>query len=512
MTTATLLVGGRVFTGRRYVESLLVEGPRVLAVGPESEVRRQAPTGTERLDLRSRLVVPGLADAHLHLGELARERQALDLRAVTSIPALLELFRSAAEQRPGAPLVGRGLDPERLAEQRWPTPGELDHAGSGRPVVVQHVSGHAAVANAAAVETGADGTTDPRRGPPQPGLLLEEELAVLRPVVQEALPLTPEGVQRTAQELVAFGITAVGTMNTGSEELAALRQLDADRRLPLQVRAYPPLGAAPDEATSGAGPGGRFAIAGVKGFLDGAFGPRTAWLRGPYTDDPSTVGVARGEDPALVTALEDAARHGLSPALHAIGDRAVERAVRLLRSCASGRAPSRIEHASLTPPELHGPLRAARLHLVVQPGFLLSDVWLGRRLGPERARWGYAFRTLRDLGMPLAGSSDAPFDEVDPWWGMLAAVRRRDAYGRSANPRSDEALPELESLGLYTVGAHAALGVPGGELVGGAPTSFVVLRTPRLGDALTGGRDAIQEVWVDGRSAVPASLGSDGRR
>jgi hypothetical protein len=339
MTEAVLVVGGRVFTGRRYAEALLVEGPRVVVAGTEAQVRREAPTGADRIDLSSSLVVPGLADAHLHLGELTREREALDLGPVASISALQEHLRRRAEERPRGPLVGRGLDLETLAERRWPTVAELDAAVADRPVVLQHASGHAAVANSPALERAYGPVRGGRPDGPRNGVVVEEELDALRPVVREGLPLTPEAVERTMRELAALGLTAVGTMNTGEEELSILRQLDRDGRLPFRVRAYPPIGRVPEGALLGERDGGRLRVVGVKAFLDGAFGPRTASICGPYADDASTEGIDRGDDASLRGALDEACRRGLGPALHAIGDRAVERAIRLLSGRPAARSP-----------------------------------------------------------------------------------------------------------------------------------------------------------------------------
>ena len=505
MTEATLFVGGRVYTGRRYVEALLVEGATVVAVGTEASVRRAAPTGADRRDLGSALVVPGLADAHLHLGDLSRERFALDLSPATSITALQDRIREASRRHPRGPLVGVGLDVERLVERRWPGAGELDAVVADRPVVLYHVSGHAAVVNTATLGRGPPGIVDrPDRLRGPEGLLVEEELLGLEPIVAEALPLTADGLEATMGDLVQLGVTAVGAMNPEADELRLLDQLGAQGRLPLRVRAYPPLGPKVPSPRVPARPEDRFLIVGVKGFLDGAFGPRTASLDDPYSDAPATQGISRGDDHVLRQQLDEAVDAGLAPALHAIGDHAVSRAARLLKGRGSRAVPARIEHASLTPPGLLGPLRASDAHLVVQPGFLLTDLWLRGRLGRERSRWAYAFRTLADAGIPLAGSSDAPYDAVDPWRAMCAAVDRADDLGRSANPAPDEALTETEAFGMYAHGAHQALGDPqGGRLEPGARADLVVLSAPRLGEAIRRGVTAVRETWVEGRPFVP---------
>jgi predicted amidohydrolase YtcJ len=509
VTDATLFVGGRVFTGRRYVEALLVEAGKVVATGPEASVRRDTPTGADRVDLRAVLVVPGLADAHLHLGEMTRTREGFDAREPRSIEQLGARLRKWSEDHPHGAVVGRGLDFDALAERRAPTASELDAAVADRPVVLYHASGHAAVANTLTLERafGGGGSISPPGT--APGLVVEEALEALRPIVQEALPLLPHAMEATVRELTELGITAVGTMNTGAAELSILKELDAAGRLPIRVRAYPSIDRVSEfRAPGGRGARNRLQVVGVKGFLDGAFGPRTAALRDGYADAPASRGVERGLDAELGAALEMAHLAGLAVALHAIGDRAVARASRLLSGASPRDPPDRIEHASLTPPDLVAELRPLGGVLAVQPGFVLSDTWLADRLGPGRARWAYAFRTLSDLGIALAGSSDAPYDPPDPWRGMRAAVRRQDELGRSANPWPDQALSEPEALALYTTGSHRAIGIDaGGELEPGAPADLVILSCRSLGEAIVRGGSVVRETWVSGRRLPRADTG-----
>lgn len=512
MTGATLLVGGRIYTGRRYAEALLVQDDRVVAVGPEEAVRRSVPSGTDRLDLVGRLVVPGLADAHLHLGMMTRARAGADVTDVRSIPELGRRLALWAETHPRVPVVGGGLTLETLAERRWPTAQELDGAVPDRPVVVFHASGHAAVANTRALDAASASGGTIRQGGGSPGVLVEQQLEALWPLVTEALPLTPVGIEEVVRELTGLGITAVGTMNSGPEELSVLRELDGAGRLPIRVRAYPPLALALERGLRGERRDrGAFAVVGVKVFLDGAFGPRTASLSEPYADDPGTRGVEREDDARLREALAIAHRQELTPALHAIGDRAVARATGLLSELSREGGPARIEHASLTPPPVLEHLRTLGARLVVQPGFVLSDVWLAARLGPARTRWAYAFRMLSDLGVLLGGSSDAPYDPPDPWRGMRAAVHRGDELGRSANPWPEQALTEPEALALYATGAHRALGDErSGSLEVGSSADLVILSVPRLGEAIRAGVDAVEATWVGGtpvyrRPPTPAS-------
>jgi predicted amidohydrolase YtcJ len=511
MSEATLWTGGRIFTGERYVESLLVENGRVVAAGPAAEVRRQAPTGAEHEPLDGRLAIPGLVDAHLHLVEIARVPLALDLSAARSLDELRSLVtRWAADHRDG-PIVGRGWHEDRLRERRAPTLRDLDPAVPDRPVVLHHASGHAAVLNTAALTAGGLGNT---AGAPASGtigrfadgspngLLYEQTYRSVVGPLERAIPLPGAQLESTLRSLLAVGLTRVGTLSASAEEVAALRELDAAGRLPLTVRAYlrlAQLDEMPDSLLRART--GRFSIVGAKAFVDGAFGPRTAWLSEPYADDPTGSGLPVGDEEGLAEKIAAAAGRGLSPAVHAIGDRAIDRVARLLEPWTSKPGPpARMEHVALTPPRTLDRLDRVRPTLVVQPGFLWSDWWLSARLGRSRARWAYLFRTLIDRGHRVAGSSDAPYDPTDPWRGIRAAVARRDARGLSANPNPSEALGGEEALALYTSGAAGALGDRDeGRLEPGCSADLVVLRYARLSEAVGANDSPVRETWVGGR-------------
>ena len=514
MGEARLFRDGRIFTGKRYVEALLVEDGRVRSAGSLASVERAAPRGTEVERLGGGLVIPGLVDAHLHLAEATRTREGLDVAAPRSIDELVLLVKNWADAHPLGALVGRGWDAERFAGGQWPLAVDLDHAVSERPVVLYHVSGHAAVVNSAALSAaGLDASSpDPahgrigRRADGTPdGCLFEAAMALMGPVVAEASRPDPAGTRRTLAYAASLGLTTVATMSTGPEEAAALRSLAGSGELPIRVRLYLRLSRLGEFSPASLGPAGRpgrFAVVGTKGFTDGAFGPRTAWLTGPYADRPDEVGLAVGSDAELSSGIERTVGLGLAPALHAIGDRAVERAARLLAPW-SGRtkAPVRIEHAALTPPGLWPLLEEVRPALVVQPGFVWSDHWLADRLGAGRARWAYAFRSLLARGLLLAGSSDAPYDPIDPWRGLQAAVGRVDPQGRSANPSPDEGLDPESAVRLYTLNAGLALGAVGlGTLEPAAPADLVVLAAADLPSAVACGALCVRSTWVDGEA------------
>ena len=522
MTDSELFVGGRVFTGRRYCDALLVESGEVLVAGAEAEARRATPTGASVHTLRGTLVVPGLIDAHVHVAELTRSREGLDLGGVRSVEQLVETVRRWAGQHPSGRLEGRGWDPERFPGGTWPSRRDLDRAVADRPVVLVHASGHALVTNSVALA--AAGFTRTTPDPPggrigrEPdgapdGRLFESAIGALEHRLGRAELPKPDGLLRTLRVAAALGLTTLGAMSADPEEAAILRELARSRAFPGRVRIYL-RGNRWEEyyrTPSGpAGPPGRFAVVGVKAYTDGAFGTRTAWLSEPYVDDPGNSGVPVAVDAELRTLLGTSRDRGLAPALHAIGDRAIAYSLeRLAEFPRTSGPPARIEHAALTPPALFEALARGRPALVVQPGFVWSDHWLSSRLGAARARWAYAFRTLTDRGHLLAGSSDAPYDPVDPWRGVRAAVHRTDPEGRSANPTATEALTPEEAIRLYTANAGAALGEATlGLLEPGSRGDLVVLGSATLEHAISAGSAGVRETWVDG---VRLSRESDSR-
>jgi predicted amidohydrolase YtcJ len=511
---------GRVFTGRRTVDALLVEDGRVTAAGAESEVARRAPTGTEVHDLQGHLLLPGLIDAHLHVAELTRAREGLALEGIPSLVALVERVRAWAEAHPSGAIVGRGWQVEQFREQRAPGRAELDRASTDRPIVLYHASGHAAAVNSSALaaagpiseSTGGRVGREPD-GTPN-GLLYEDAMRPVASIASAAFPPEPDALARTLRFAATFGLTTVATMSTSPEELSALRRLAAGAGLPIRVRAYVRLALLDDFAPGdlgGPAADGSLGVTGVKAFADGAFGPRTAWLAEPYADAPTECGVPIGDEEALARAVAEVVARGLAPAVHAIGDRAVARALQVLeRAVGPTRGPARIEHAALTPPALLPALDRVRPALVVQPGFVWSDFWLAERLGRERSRWSYAFRTLADRGHLLAGSSDAPFDPVDPWRGLAACVRRTDPQGRSANAVPAESVPIEEALRFYTANGGRALGEPDlGNLEVGARADLVRTRAVDLSRALAAGARAVAETWVGGHR-LPVREGHPG--
>lgn len=496
MVDAVAYVDARVWGGPRRAEALLAVGGTIETVGSSRQVLRARPTGTVVRRAEGRLIIPGLIDPHLHLAETVVAPTMIDVRAARSTRALQRRLAVAAEEGDGV-VLGGGWDQEQFTDRRWPTRRDLDAVVRDRAVALYRVCRHAAVVNSAMLaQLGVDrDTPDPPGGRigrdddggPN-GLLFERAVGPLRRFAVERFAKDPAGQRAFSRHANRTGLTAVGAMSVGFEELAVLRPTGRRAVAMPRIRAYLRVDAAsgrfPRRGSRGPAP-----VVGVKAIIDGSFGSQTAALDRPYSDRPGERGVSYWTDSALEPVLRRARAAGLTPALHAIGDAALRQAIGSLRRTGSG--PSRVEHASLVPPALLGPLGRLNGTVVVQPRFPHSDTWLPSRLG-ARCRHAYRFRTMIAAGIRLAGSSDSPVEPMDPWTGLKAAVERPDAPA--------EALDADQALGMYTHGAARALDAPElGRLAPGAAADFVVLDARDVGAAIQRGSLVVRETWRAGR-------------
>lgn len=433
---------------------VLSPGKGVLYAGSESGVKRFAPV--QVIDVDQRLVVPGLADAHTHLLPAALSRGRLDLRSVRSIEELKERVRSAAlSTGRGEWIIGSGWDQDKMRERRYPTRYDLDEAVADKPVVVVRVCGHVAVLNSVAMrelgllEAGEKTGEFIQVEDGKPTGVVFESLVgyVLSKLPLPPLPKLEEWVKQVLAEYLSYGVAAIHSMSVSETELEVVDSLVKKGEIIQEYRAY----VEHSEYSRGLHRKYPHLVSGVKLFADGSFGARTAALRESYSDAEGS-GTLLLNSKAMVELASAAAAEGLEVAVHAIGDRAVEEAFKAARKAGN----IRIEHASLTPPDLLEEVAVLKPRISVQPHFVLSDTWIVERLG-GRASWVYAFKSLSSAGARLMGSSDSPVEPLNPWLGVYAAVERGREEKLSIHGYSwFEALSFSEAVKLYS--EHATTG------------------------------------------------------
>lgn len=475
---------------------------RIRAVGDASELHRQAPRDIPTYDLPDAIVTPGFVDAHTHFSMWALGRRRVQLAGAGS--------RDEAARRVGAAvpvqgwIVGQGWD-----ANDWPHAPDraaLD-AVQPAPVYLDSLDVHAAWVNSAALAVAGitRDTLDPAGGlivrdavGEPTGVLLERAVELVRPHLPDPPPDVLDAALRDGQ-MEAHGLGLTGIHNVeGDAVLDAFRRLEARDGLRLRVLFHPPVASLPtlvgQRIRSGMG-SDWLRIGGVKLFLDGSLGSRTAWMLEPYGGSRDC-GLPITSEAEAALAIRTGADAGLAATVHAIGDAAVRRALDLLAPAARTALPHRIEHFQCVSDADLDRAAAAGIVASMQPAHLLTDVPLVERHWGARGRGAYAFRTLQRRGTTLAFGSDAPVASLDPREGLYAALARRDASGAPSDGwRPEERIGFADAVRAYTAGPAVAAGGTerSAALVPGRPADLVAWSFPAEvergdGDAARAGR------------------------
>lgn len=518
-----LFRGGRVLgtdAGAPPASALAVADGRILWIGDDAGADAWIAPDTEVVELQGRALLPGFADAHLHLRGVADQLAEVDLTGVPSYAELVRRVEAAAAARPpGTWILGRGWDQNDWPDTRFPNHGALSLATPEHPVVLTRIDGHALLANAEALRRaglGAD-TADPEGGRllrdaegQLSGVLVDTAMAPLRAVIPDTSEAeTRRRLAAAIPVLHAYGITSVHDAGVDRDTAELLAALDREDALPLRVHImlragvfdleHPARNPVPVHDVNG---NGRVQLRAIKAMGDGALGSRGAALLEPYSDEPGHRGLIVTPEARVEALARYALAHGWQLCTHAIGDRA-NRSVLDAYERALADAPAeldhrfRVEHAQvLHPRELP---RFAELGVIpsMQAQHQTSDApWAGRRLGPERTALAYAWRSLVDSGVPIPGGSDAPVEIPDPLLAFHAAVTRRDVHGEPPGGwHPEQRLTREEALRHLTLWpAHAAFREHElGSLAPGKLADLVVLS----GDPLSTPDDALLDLRVE---------------
>jgi predicted amidohydrolase YtcJ len=497
---ADLVVFGRVWTGdstRPWAGAVAVRGDTVVAVGDSAEIGRRVGPAT-RVLARAAMVVPGFMDGHVHFTDGGFQLASIDLRPARSPEEFVARLKAfALERKPGEWIVGGDWDHERWPGAPLPRREWIDSVTPRNPVFVNRLDGHMALANSAALRAaGIDRHTrdipggvivrDRRTGEPT-GVLKDEAMAPVYRTIPDPTDDQRDAALRRALEYAASkGITAFAHMSVAPADLGTYLRAKAAGVLTARAALYFPLETWHQVADTIArlGRGDDWVwIGGVKGYVDGSLGSTTAYFYEPYADDPTTAGLLRTPEESLRVWIGAADSAGLQVAVHAIGERANGLILDIYDSVARAHGARdrrfRIEHAQhLRSQDID---RIARLGVVasMQPYHAIDDGrWAEKRIGPERIKRMYAFRSLLDRGAHLGFGSDWSVAPIDPILGIYAAVTRRTLDGKHPNGWvPQQKISVEEALRAYTAGN--AYGVFGearrGRLMPGYKADLVLL-------------------------------------
>jgi predicted amidohydrolase YtcJ len=499
-----VLVSSKIWTGdpaRPAAEALAVRGGRIIAVGTNAEVERLAGPATQRVDGKGRRVVPGFIDSHTHMSGGGFNLLALDLRRTKDPADFTRMVAAYARTRPaGVWLTDGAWDHEQWSPPRLPTKQMLDPAAGDHPTCLSRQDGHMMVCNSLALKL----AKITRETPDPPGGVIVrdangEPTGVLKDSAMDAISevrpaRTPAELKEALHAAVlhasSVGVTSVQDLPGDPGDLDAWRALSSERklrvhyRMPLskweQARDWKARGAAANDEW--------LRVGGVKGYADGSLGSATALFFEPYSNeaDSGNRGVF-ASDAIPISKMEErvaaADRAGLQVVIHAIGDRANAEILDLFERVARANGPRdrrfRIEHAQhLRAADIP---RFAKLGVIasMQPFHAIDDGrWAESRIGRERTRTTYAFRSLLDAGARLSFGSDWDVAPLSPISGIDAAVTRRTIDGKNPNGWfPEQRISVEEALRAYTVTpAWAAFEeAEKGSLAPGKLGDFVIL-------------------------------------
>ena len=477
-----VIVHGHVWTvdpRNSRAEALAIHDGHIVAVGSDAEIAKWVGPATKRIDAQGKSVLPGFIDAHVHFSSGGGEISGVHLRDANTPQEFARRIGVQAEKlAKGEWMLGGTWDHELWGGTPLPSHDWVDALTPNTPVFVSRYDGHMAMANALAMRLA--GITRETEDPPggtivrgkdgnPTGLLKDAAMnlvyRVIPPPSEEQLLRM---VQAAMEEARRFGVTSIHDISS-TEDVRAYQTLADRGELTLRIYSITPLPQWQAPATAGirAGFGNDWIHLGaLKGFADGSLGSTTALFEKPYDDAPETSGLPNEmmvpEGNMLKMAL-GADKAGLQLAVHAIGDKAnrilldIYGEVEKQNGARSDRR-WRIEHAQHLRPEDFA--RFAQLGVIasVQPYHAIDDGrWAEKRIGHERAKTTYAFRTLLDHGVRLAFGSDWTVAPLNPMVGLYAAVTRATLDGK--NPGGwfpEQRLTLEEAIQAYTIGSAFA--------------------------------------------------------
>jgi predicted amidohydrolase YtcJ len=486
-----VLTNGKVVTvedGAPDAQAVASAGGRIVAVGTSAEIRKYIGPKTEVIDVQGRLVIPGFIEGHGHFTGVGTARLNLNLMNAKTWDEIVAMVAERVKTaRPGEWIYGRGWHQEKWDVrpspnvEGFPVHDSLSRVSPDNPVVLTHASGHASFANAKAMElsgvtgqtanpAGGDFLKDAKGNPT--GLFRETASRLIRtgtgerPTDEERAARARKILELASEEVVSKGVTSFQDAGSSFADVDLMKALvDAGRinnRLWIMLRVGNPALAANMAKYRMIDYGGGFlTVRAIKHSIDGALGPRGAWLLEPYSDQPDTTGHNTTPVPTIKETAKLAMQHGYQLCVHAIGDRANRETLDIFEEAFKANPDKkdvrwRVEHAQhLNPSDIP---RFASLGVIasMQGIHCTSDApYVPARLGDKRAEEGaYVWQKLMKSGALVTNGTDAPVEDVDPIASYYATVSRKTKDGTVFYP--DQRMNRMEALRSYTINTARA--------------------------------------------------------
>lgn len=477
-----VLYNGKIWTvnpEQPWSEAVAIKGERILKVGTTEEIKALQGDQTKAFDLEGSFVLPGFIDSHTHFLDGGFALSSIQLREAKS----KEAFIATVERR--AKEIGRGewilngdwdqqqFDPPEMPRKDW-----IDPVSPHNPVFVNRHDGHMALANSLALEIagitkdtvsppGGEILKDVKTGEPT-GILKDEAMSLVSDKIPESsLEEKKKAAQTALKHANQMGVTSIHDM-AYSSNFEVYHKLLKEGTLSARLTVYFAIGQndlysqleqkKPFESDL-------LKIGGLKGFVDGSLGSFTALFFDPYTDDPGKTGILASDmypEGIMEERIRKADKTGLQIAIHAIGDKANHIILDIMERVIGDGGPRdrrwRIEHAQHLIPEDFARFTEMGIIASMQPYHAIDDGrWAENKIGKERAKYTYAFKSFLDADVLLAFGSDWTVAPLDPISGIYGAVTRRTLDGKNPDGWIPEQKISLEeAIKGYTInGAYA---------------------------------------------------------
>ncbi len=482
LTADMIIINAAVHTMDRnqpMVEAVAVLGNRIIAVGSTTEIKRLSGANTKVIDAKGQLVLPGFNDAHVHFMSGGFQLSSVDLRDANTPQEFAERIRNfAARVPPGQWITGGDWDHERWPDAKLPTRELIDKFTPNTPVFVNRLDGHMALANSLALKLAGvtystkdpDGgviVRDPKTGEPTGILKDAAQSFVWKIIPAPSFEAKLAAARAASNHAASLGVTSVQDVSAGADVGVYQTLLD---RGELKTRIYAVWPLPSWDRLARTGVRAHFGSAmlrtgGLKGFADGSLGSTTALFFDPYLDAPNTSGIPSDEmfpDGAMLERVRGADKAGLQVLIHAIGDRANDKILSIYEQVEKEDGDRdrrfRIEHAQHIRAQDIPRFARDKVIASMQPYHAIDDGrWAEKRIGPERAKTTYAFRSLLDAGVTLAFGTDWTVAPLNPMLSIYAAVTRRTLDGK--RPQGwvpEQKISVEEAVRAYTFGSSYA--------------------------------------------------------
>ena len=488
-----LFINGEIYSMKKEGEkfqSLGVKDGKITFLGTDEEAKNL--NSKELIDLKGKMMIPGMADAHLHLYAYCQNLTFVDLSKVHNINEMINLMKEKVKNvKKGDWVKGVNFDQSKWKENRFPTLEEMDSISKDNPIIIKRCCLHAVVANSKALkiagigknyQAGSGGIVELDKDSMPNGILREQSTKVFDDILPDPLKdieVQKKIMQDVLNDMSSKGITTIHTYAAKiwqyNEDINIYKNFEKEGKLPLRVTVCIDELFEPEILTKEKlnNPYRKVQLGAYKIFSDGSMGSRSAALKKPYSDDPQNSGFMLFTQEELNNKILTGYEHGLQPAIHAIGDRALDMTLAAIEYTLKttkekgmtdeeqkNRLPFRIIHVQMIDDDLLKRMKKLPLVLDIQPIFLCTDLhWIEDRIGKERLKGSFALKTMEKAGLIQTGGSDCPVETYEPLKGIYAAVTRQDMEGYPTEGfLPEERLSVYEALCMYTKNVPYATG------------------------------------------------------